>query len=43
LEIDIWSNELVVRQSLAGKDLITEEENVVGIRYQAMAGEGIAI
>jgi hypothetical protein len=39
---DIWSNELVVRQSSAGKNLSKEAEDVIGIRYQAVTGEDIA-
>jgi hypothetical protein len=36
---DRWSNELVMRQSPAGKKLSTEEEDIVGIRQQATTGE----
>jgi hypothetical protein len=34
-----WSNELVVRQSWSGKDVITKAEDIVGIRYQATMDE----
>jgi hypothetical protein len=36
---DIWSNELVMRESSAGKNLSTEAEDVVGIRHQTTTGE----
>jgi hypothetical protein len=39
---DNWSNELVVRQSPAVKNLNTEVENIVVTRHQATTGEGIA-
>jgi hypothetical protein len=39
---DSWSNELVVRQSLAGKNLGTEAEDIVEIRHQATTGADIA-
>jgi hypothetical protein len=34
-------NELVVRQSPAGKNMSTEEEDIVGIRHQATTGEAM--
>jgi hypothetical protein len=34
-----WSNELVVRQAPAGKDVSTEAEDSVGIRHQATTVE----
>jgi hypothetical protein len=34
-------HERVVRQSLTGKDVSTKTEDIVGIRYQATAGEDI--
>jgi hypothetical protein len=37
-----WSNDLVVGQSLVGKDVSMEVENIVGIRHQATTGEDIA-
>jgi hypothetical protein len=39
---DTWSNELVVRQSPAGKNVNMEAEDIVAIRHQAMTGEEIA-
>jgi hypothetical protein len=36
---DSWSNELVVRQSPAGKNVSMEAEDVVGIHPQATTGE----
>jgi hypothetical protein len=39
---DNWSNELVVGQSPAGKNVSTEAEDIVGIRHQATTGEDIA-
>jgi hypothetical protein len=39
---DSWSNELIVRQSLAGKNVSTEAKDIVGICHQAMTGEDIA-
>jgi hypothetical protein len=42
LRVDSWSNELVVRQSPAGKDVSKEEEDIAGIRYQATAGKVLA-
>jgi hypothetical protein len=36
---DSWSNELVVRQSPAGKNASTEAYDIVGIRRQATTGE----
>jgi hypothetical protein len=41
--VDGWSNELVVRQSSAGKKMSTETENIVEIRHQATTGENIAV
>jgi hypothetical protein len=32
---DSWSNELVVTQSPAGKEVNAEAEDIVGIRHQA--------
>jgi hypothetical protein len=40
--VDIWSNELVVRQSPADKKVSTEVEDIVGMRHQATTGEDIA-
>jgi hypothetical protein len=37
-----WSNELVVRQSPAGKNVNTEAEDTVGIRHQTTTDEDIA-
>jgi hypothetical protein len=34
-----WSNELVVRQSPARKNVSTKAENIVEIRHQATTGE----
>jgi hypothetical protein len=42
LRVDRRSNELVVRQSPAGKDVSTEAEDIVGICDQAMTGKDIA-
>jgi hypothetical protein len=39
---EIWSNELVVGQSAAGKNMSTEAEDIVEIRHQATAGEDTA-
>jgi hypothetical protein len=39
---DSWSNELVVRQSPAGKNVSAEAEDIVGVRHPATTGEGIA-
>jgi hypothetical protein len=36
---DSWSNELVVGQSPAGKNVRTEAVDIVEIRYQATTGE----
>jgi hypothetical protein len=33
LRVDSWSNELVLRHSPAGKDVSTEAEDIVVIRY----------
>jgi hypothetical protein len=38
---DGWSNELLMRQSPAGKNVSTEAEDIVEIRHQATAGENI--
>jgi hypothetical protein len=40
--VDSLSNELVVRQSLAGKSLSKEAEDVVGNLHQATTGEDTA-
>jgi hypothetical protein len=42
LRIDSWSNELVVRQSPAGRDLSMEAEDTVEICQQAATGEHTA-
>jgi hypothetical protein len=42
LKVNRWSNELVVRQSRAGKNVSTEAEDIVVIRHQATIGEDIA-
>jgi hypothetical protein len=39
---DNWSNECVMGQSPAGKNVRTEAEDVVGIRHQATTGEDAA-
>jgi hypothetical protein len=39
---DSWRNELVVRQSPAGKKVSTEVEDIVGIRHHATTGEDMA-
>jgi hypothetical protein len=39
LRVDSWSNELVVRQLSAAKNVSTDAEGIVGIRHQAMTGE----
>jgi hypothetical protein len=36
---DSWSNELVMEQSPAGKNVSREAEDIVGIRHQAMTSE----
>jgi hypothetical protein len=41
LRVDSWSDELIVRQSPAGKNVSTEAEEIVGIRHQATTGEDI--
>jgi hypothetical protein len=41
-ELVSWSNELVVGQLPAGKNVNMEAENIVGIRYQGMTGEDTA-
>jgi hypothetical protein len=38
-----WSNELIVRQSPAGKNVSMEAEDIVGICNQARTGEDIAV
>jgi hypothetical protein len=42
LRVDIWSNELVVRQSSVGKNVSSNAEDIVAIRHQATTGEDIA-
>jgi hypothetical protein len=42
LRVDSWSNELVVRQSSASKNVSKEAEDIVGIRHQATTGKDIA-
>jgi hypothetical protein len=42
LRVDSWSNELVVRESPAGKKVSTEAEDIVEIRPQATTGEDTA-
>jgi hypothetical protein len=37
-----WSNELVVRQSSAGKNVTAEAEVIVGIRHQPTTGVEVA-
>jgi hypothetical protein len=37
-----WSNELVVRQSTAGKNVSSEAEDIVGIRHQGTTSEDTA-
>jgi hypothetical protein len=39
---DSWSNQLVVRQSPASKNMSTEAEDICGICQQAMTGVDIA-
>jgi hypothetical protein len=39
---DSWSNESIVGQSPAGKNVSTEAEDIVGIRHQAATGEDTA-
>jgi hypothetical protein len=39
---DSWSNELVVGQSSACKNMSTEAEDFVGIHHQATTGEDTA-
>jgi hypothetical protein len=39
--VDSWSNGLVVRESPAGKDLSTDEEDIIEIRSKATAIEFI--
>jgi hypothetical protein len=36
---DSWSNESVVRQLPAGKNVITKAEDIVSIRHQATIGK----
>jgi hypothetical protein len=40
---DSWSNELVVRQSSAGKNVSKEVEYIVEIRHQATTDEDTAV
>jgi hypothetical protein len=42
MRVDGWSNELVVGQSPAGKNVSTDAEVIVGIFHQAMTAEDIA-
>jgi hypothetical protein len=42
VRVDSWSNELVVRQLPAGKNVSTEAEDIVTIRHQATIGEDTA-
>jgi hypothetical protein len=42
LRFDSWSNELVIRNSPAGKNVKTETEKIVKISHQATTGEDIA-
>jgi hypothetical protein len=42
LRVDSWSNESVVRQPPAGKNVSTEAEDIVGICQQATNAEDIA-
>jgi hypothetical protein len=37
-----WSSELVVGQLAAGKNISTEAEDIVGIRYEPTTGEDTA-
>jgi hypothetical protein len=39
LRVDSWSNELVVRQLPAGKNVSMEAEVIVAIRHHVMTGE----
>jgi hypothetical protein len=39
---DSWSNELVVRQLLASKNMSMEADDIIGIRHQATTGEDTA-
>jgi hypothetical protein len=39
---EIWKNELVVGQSLADKNVITEAQDIVEIPHQATTGEHTA-
>jgi hypothetical protein len=41
-EEDSWINELLLRQSPAGKNVSTEAEGIFGILHQATSGEDIA-
>jgi hypothetical protein len=41
-ELVSWSNDLVLGQSLAGKNVRTEAEDFVAIRHQATTDEDIA-
>jgi hypothetical protein len=40
--VDSWSNESVVRQPPAGKNVSTEAEDIVGVSHQATTSENIA-
>jgi hypothetical protein len=42
LRVDIWNNELVVRQTPAGKNVAAEAKDIVRIRHQATTGEDTA-
>jgi hypothetical protein len=42
LRVNSWSNELVVRQLSADKNVSTEAVNTVRIRHQTTTGEDIA-
>jgi hypothetical protein len=39
---DTWSNELVVGQLPAGKNMVTETEDIFEIRHQTTTGEDAA-
>jgi hypothetical protein len=42
LRVESWSNELFMRQPPAGINVITEAEDIIGIRHQATTGEDTA-
>jgi hypothetical protein len=42
MSVNSWNNELVVRESPAGKNVSTEVEGIVRNRHQATAGEDTA-